>query len=272
MKTLQVTAARRSVLLCVGLATVWCEDPTAECATQLPHQISKVLVVGANGKIGQQTVRLLYNHPWYQPLAMIRDVRQQPLFDNMGVATVLADLEYPVDHAFGGVDAVIFTAGSGDDSKSGRDKTVLVDHIGAIRAVVAAQMNNVSRFIMVSATNVDVRSNSTIAHYHRAKAHADNYLRDSATFGPALAWTIICPSRLHDESDDEHIEVGLEIKVSRDDPTIVQRGGVLRPEARTARANVAATLVAALPLANLHGKTLRLLDGNLSVQDALRKV
>ena len=141
------------------------------------------------------------------------------------------------------------------------------------RAVVAAQMSNsTTRLLMVSATNADVASESAIAHYHRAKAHADNYIRDSATFGKELGWTILCPSRLH---DDEHssanlIEVGPEIKVSRDDASIVEHGGVLRPKARTSRANVAAALVAALPLANLHGKTLRLLDGDVAVEDALR--
>ena len=63
---------------------------------------------------------------------------------------MLADLEYPIDHAMVGVHAVVFTADSGDDAKSGRDKNVLVDHIGAIRAVVAAQMSeSTTRFIMV---------------------------------------------------------------------------------------------------------------------------
>ena len=44
---------------------------------------------------------------------MIRNPDQRPKFDEMGVPTVLADLEYPIDHAVRGCDAVIFAAGSG---------------------------------------------------------------------------------------------------------------------------------------------------------------
>ena len=55
----------------------------------------------------------------------------------------------------------------------------MVDHIGAIRAIVAAQVHGAKRFLMRSALNVDVNSKSKMAHYHRAKAHADNHLRET---------------------------------------------------------------------------------------------
>lgn len=115
-----------------------------------------------------------------------------------------------------------------------------------------------------------MNSQSAIAYYHRAKAHADNYIRDHATFGPELDWTIFAPSRLHDEPPTGLIEVGPETAVSREDPTITDRGGVHRPGARTGRANVAATIMAALPLASTHRKTLRLLDGDLPIEAALQ--
>ena len=51
-------------------------------------------------------------------------------------------------------DAVIFAAGSG--GKTGKDKTVLIDHLGAIRSMVAAQMNGVKRYIMLSSIRFDV--------------------------------------------------------------------------------------------------------------------
>ena len=59
---------------------------------------------------------------------------------------------------------------------TGKDKTVLIDHIGAIRSMVAAQVHGAKRFVMLSALNVAVNSKSKIAHYHRAKAHADGTL------------------------------------------------------------------------------------------------
>jgi uncharacterized protein YbjT (DUF2867 family) len=86
------------------------------------------LVIGANGNTATRLVRRLAAGR-HDPVAMIRNPDQRPKFDEMGVPTVLADLEYPIDHAVRGCDAVIFAAGSG--GHTGKDKTVLVDHLGA---------------------------------------------------------------------------------------------------------------------------------------------
>ena len=98
----------------------------------------KVLVIGANGNTATRALRRLAAGP-HDAIAMIRNPSQRAKFDALGVQTVLADLEYPIDHAVAGCDAVIFAAGSG--GKTGRDKTVLVDQLGAIRSMVAAQVN-----------------------------------------------------------------------------------------------------------------------------------
>ena len=73
----------------------------------------KVLVIGANGKTATRIVSLIKKETAHEPLAMIRSTTQRAKFDNLGVATVLADLEYPIDHAIMGCDAIIFAAGSG---------------------------------------------------------------------------------------------------------------------------------------------------------------
>ena len=72
----------------------------------------KVLVVGATGKAGKRVVRLLKNSD-HAPLAMIRDPAQCSTFDELGVPPVVADLEYPIDHAVRSCDSLIFTTGSG---------------------------------------------------------------------------------------------------------------------------------------------------------------
>ena len=100
----------------------------------------KVLVIGANGNTATRVIRLLAKSK-HDPAAMIRNPSHRAKFDKLGVATVLADLEYPIDHAVQGCDAIIFAAGSG--GKTGKDKTVLIDHIGAIRSIVAAQVHDV---------------------------------------------------------------------------------------------------------------------------------
>ena len=102
----------------------------------------KVLVIGSNGNTARRLLRRLTDGP-HEPIAMIRDSAQRALMDALGVPTVVGDLEYPIDHAVSGCDAVIFAAGSG--GKTGKDKTVLVDQLGAIRSMVAAQVCGAQR-------------------------------------------------------------------------------------------------------------------------------
>ena len=208
----------------------------------------KVLIVGANGNTGTRVVRSLMNGP-HDPIAMIRNPAQRPKFDSMRVSTVLADLEYPIDHAVKGCDAVIFAAGSG--SHTGKDKTVLVDHISAIRAIVTAQVQGAHRFVMLSALNADVNSTSRIPHYHKAKAHADNHLRETD-----LDYTIVCPGGLHDEPGTGRVTVSFET----------------HGNGRTSRDNLAAALIACLELPNTCGKSFSLLDGETPLEEALRGI
>ena len=209
----------------------------------------KVLVIGANGKTATRVVRRLKESPHHEPLAMIRNPEQRAKFDDMGVQTVLADLEYPIDHAVKGCDAVIFAAGSG--GHTGKDKTVIVDHIGAIRSMVTAQVHGARRFIMLSTINADVNSQSRVAHYHKAKAHADHHLRESE-----LEDTIICPGGLTEDEGSGKVTVSCDVFV----------GG------RTSRENLASALVMCLDLENTIGKQFSMLEGDTPLEDALRSV
>jgi uncharacterized protein YbjT (DUF2867 family) len=208
----------------------------------------RVLVIGANGNTATRLVRRLAAGR-HDPVAMIRNPEQRPKFDEMGVPTVLADLEYPIDHAVRGCDAVIFAAGSGGDT--GRDKTVLVDHLGAIRSMVTAEVHGARRYIMLSSIGADVNSTSRIAHYHRAKAHADNFLRESE-----LDYTVVCPGRLQDDPGTSLVSVSPEL------------GG----QGTTLRENLAEALALCLDLDNTIGKTFSLLDGDTPIESALRSL
>ena len=206
----------------------------------------KVLVIGANGNTATRVIRRLAETD-HDPVAMIRDPAHRAKFDRLGVPTVLADLEYPIDHAIQGCDAIIFAAGSG--GKTGKDKTVLIDHLGAIRSIVAAQVHSVRRYIMLSSINNDINRQSRIAHYHRAKAHADNHLVESD-----LDYTIVCPGGLTDEPGTELVSVNTEL----------QGSGL------TSRGNLAAALVACLDCDNSVGKSFSLLDGDMPLAEAMR--
>jgi uncharacterized protein YbjT (DUF2867 family) len=205
----------------------------------------KILVIGANGNTGTRVIRQLANGS-HDPVAMIRNPTHRAKFDSLGVATILADLEYPIDHAVQGCDAIIFAAGSG--GQTGKDKTILIDHIGAIRSMVAAQVHNVRRYIMLSSINNDINSQSAIAHYHRAKAHADNHLVETD-----LDYTIVCPGGLTDEPGTDLVSVSEKLQGS----------------GMTSRENLASALVACLDTDNSIGKSFSFLDGNTELSKAL---
>ena len=209
----------------------------------------KVLVIGANGNTATRVVRLIKKETSHEPIAMIRNTTQRVKFDKLGVTTVLGDLEYPIDHAIMGCNAIIFAAGSG--SQTGKDKTVLVDHIGAIRSMVTAQVHGVKRYVMLSTINAEENSNSRIAHYHKAKAFADRHLIDTN-----LDWTIVCPGGLRDEEGNGLVSVQSELFL----------------EGLTTRDNLAASLVSCLELPNTIGKRFSLIEGKTPIKEALLKV
>ena len=209
----------------------------------------KVLVIGANGNTATRVVRLIKNETSHEPIAMIRNTTQRIKFDKLGVTTVLGDLEYPIDHAIMGCNAIIFAAGSG--SQTGKDKTVLVDHIGAIRSMVTAQVHGVKRYVMLSTINAEENSNSRIAHYHKAKAFADRHLIDTN-----LDWTIVCPGGLRDEEGNGLVSVHSDLFL----------------EGITTRDNLAASLVSCLELPNTIGKRFSLIEGKTPIKEALLNV
>jgi uncharacterized protein YbjT (DUF2867 family) len=165
----------------------------------------KVFVVGANGQIGKQLVQLLHKSNKHSVRAMVRKEEQKQEFEKEGMEAVLADLEGTVEQlqeAMHGCDAVVFSAGSG--SKTGPDKTLLVDLDGAVKTMEAAEAANVTRFIMVSAIQAHNRENwsEAIKPYFVAKHYADRLLRAST-----LNYTIIRPGGLLNEPGTGKVQV-----------------------------------------------------------------
>jgi len=207
----------------------------------------KVLVVGANGKTGTLVTQELLSSK-HQPIAMIRNSNHKKKFDAMGVESRLADIEYPIDHALNECDALIFAAGSG--SKTGKDKTVLVDHIGAIRTIVGAQVHGINRYVMLSSIHAEVNSTSPISHYLRAKAHADNYLRESN-----LNYTIVCPGALTDDEGTDRIAVSFDLAP--------------RSPFSTSRSNLAKVLVRCLDVEASFQRSFSVCEGDTEITTAL---
>lgn len=131
-----------------------------------------ILVAGANGTTGRIIIDLLQNSNKYRPVAMVRNQAQKDHFAEKNVATVLADLEEDVSHAFNDIDKVIFAAGSGGK------KVVEVDQEGAKRLIDAAKNAGTKKFVMLSSMGADDPSQaSELEDYLKAKHNADAYLR-----------------------------------------------------------------------------------------------
>lgn len=211
----------------------------------------KVAVIGAAGQIGQHIVHLLHKNDQHEVIAMVRKEEQQQALMDQGIASKRLDLEDTVDtiaEALAGVDAVIFTAGSG--GKTGLDKTLLIDLDGAVKTIEATEKLGIERYIMVSAFQANHRAswNNQMRPYYVAKHYADRLLKRSQ-----LNYTIIRPGGLTNDPGTGEIKIAKNLI----DPGLVPRE------------DVAATVVQALDKSSLCRKSFDLISGDISIDEAL---
>ncbi|SDH99376.1 Nucleoside-diphosphate-sugar epimerase [Alteribacillus persepolensis] len=173
----------------------------------------KVLVVGANGQIGKHLVTFIQESDSLNAKAMIRKEEQASFFKELGAETSVVDLEQDIDtiaKAAEGVDAVVFTAGSGPHT--GKDKTIMIDLDGAVKTIEAAKKAGVKRFVMIS--SFDTRrqaildASESFAPYVAAKHYADEWLK-----GTDLDYTIIHPGRLTNAEGTGAVTVAEEVEI-----------------------------------------------------------
>lgn len=212
----------------------------------------KILVVGANGQIGKHLVSMMQKNDNFDAKAMIRNEDQASYFNDLGAEVSVVDLEQDVDaitKAAEGMDAVVFTAGSG--GHTGKDKTIMVDLDGAIKTIEAAKDANVGRFVMVSSFDTSreaiQEASASFAPYVVSKHYADEWLRASN-----LDHTIIHPGLLTNDQGTGQVELG---------PN-VHRGEVPRED-------IASAIMASLENDATIGKAFRVVSGTRSIGDAL---
>ncbi|WP_077622374.1 SDR family oxidoreductase [Sediminibacillus massiliensis] len=215
----------------------------------------KVLVVGANGQIGKHLVTFIQETDNLEARAMIRNEEQASFFENLGAETAVVDLEQDIDSiakAAEGVDAVVFTAGSGPHT--GKDKTIMVDLDGAVKTIEAAKVAGVKRFVMVS--SFDTRREaiqaapSSFAPYVAAKHYADEWLKRTD-----LDYTIIHPGALTNDQGTGQVNAASE----------VERGEVSRQD-------VASVIVASLENKDTVGKEFQVVAGTTPVKEAVKSI
>lgn len=210
-----------------------------------------VLIIGANGQIGQHVVRKLQDSREHHAIAMVRKEEQIAKFEQQGAKTALVDLEGSINDiasAAKGADAVVFTAGSG--GHTGADKTMMIDLDGAIKSMEAAKQAGVKRFVIVSAIGVHHREKwmGSVLYYSAAKHYADVWLKNSG-----LDYTIIRPGGLTNDPGTGKIKAAVDL----------ERGKIPRED-------VASTIVASLENSHTIGKAFDLIGGDTPIEDALK--
>lgn len=190
----------------------------------------------------------------FSPTAAFRKEEQKTFFEKHDVDYRVADLEDDVDtleNAMEGMDAVVFTAGSG--ASTGLDKTLAVDLDGAVKSMEAAKNAGVDRFVIISAMNAGDRSNwddSPIKPYLIAKHYADRMLQSLG-----LDYTILRPGRLFNEDGTGRITL--------DEPE--SKRGIPRED-------VAETVLEVLQNDNTIGKAIAFNEGDTPIQEAVSNI
>lgn len=215
----------------------------------------KVLVVGSNGQIGKHVVSLLQDSNNFEAKAMIRKQEQVSYFEDLGAETALVDLEGEIENiakAAEGVDAVVFTAGSG--GHTGKDKTVMIDLDGAVKTVEAAKQAGVKRFVMISSFDTRRKAiqeaNESFAPYVAAKHYADEWLKNTD-----LDYTIIHPGYLTNDEGNGEVTFGTDVEAGK-----------------VPREDIARTIIASLENDSTVGKEFQVVGGDMSISEAIKSV
>lgn len=174
--------------------------------------MSTVAVVGGNGKIARRLHPLLVERG-HTPVALVRSEAQRAELEALGAQVRILDIENATTDAFaaafGGCDVVVFSAGGGPDGNVERKRTV--DLEGSLKSIQAATERGISRFVQVSAINVDDPvaddASEVWAAYVAAKADADAALRATD-----LDWTILRPGRLTDDEGTGSVAFGPDVQ------------------------------------------------------------
>lgn len=214
--------------------------------------MARIAIVGGHGKIARQLIPQL-NQRGHAPVALVRSPDHATAVTELGAEPYRLDIEREdVDafvRAFEGCQAVVFSAGGGNDGSVERKNAV--DLNGSRKSVAAAEQLGIRRFVQVSAINVDHApepdSPPAWQAYIQAKRDADAALRSST-----LGWTIVRPGRLTDGPGAGLVELA---------PSL-DRGEV-------ARADVAHMLALIINEPGSAGHQWDLVGGNVTIEQAL---
>lgn len=211
--------------------------------------MKKILVIGANGRVGNRLVRVLANRG-YQVLAASRHVDEGTSHEHISPVylDLLAEVDVLTEALKDNIDAVYFVSGS-------RGKNLLqIDLHGAVKTMQAAEKAGVKRFILLSSVFAlqPERWNEAflkdLMDYNIAKHYADLYLSQNTT----LDYTILQPGALKETTGSGKISVNVD-----------QPG-------ENSIDNVVEALVFSLEEPATIGKVITMHDGDTPIREALK--
>lgn len=208
-----------------------------------------VTVIGGHGRTGKLVVKDLVAEG-HDVTATIRNPKHKGGMTRLGAHPVMLDLmTSPADEfdaAIGEADAVVFAAGSGEGESEE------IDRVGTERAVRAAERAGVKRFVSIAAigtsTRVPDKYKEDLGDYYEAKRAGNRAIR-----GSELDWTIIEPGELTNGRATGKVTLSEEEL----------------PLQRISRADVAATVAAALADEQSIGHAFQVTRGNTGIRHAI---
>jgi uncharacterized protein YbjT (DUF2867 family) len=212
----------------------------------------RVVIAGGHGQIALRLERLLAARG-DEGVGIIRNPAHAADLEAAGAQAVVLDLENSdvdaVAEVLKGADAAVFSAGAGPGSGTARKDTV--DRGAAALFAEAAERAGVRRHVQVGSIGADNPDNPGVSeefrHYLRAKRAAEDDLK-----ARDLDWTILRPGQLTNDPG-----TGLVLLAEN-----TGRGPIPRDD-------VAAVLVALLDApASVH-RTLTLISGETSIDEAI---
>ncbi|MDN5936020.1 MAG: SDR family oxidoreductase [Nitrosospira sp.] len=212
--------------------------------------MSQVFIIGAAGQIGKRLVPRLHT-AGHTVCGMHRGAEQADTIQSLGGKPVQGDLQAmsvaELADAMQGSDTVVFSAGAGG---RGMDLTRAIDGKGLEKAVDAATIAGVRRFVLVSVFPDALRGGETsegFENYIRIKKAADAYLVDSA-----LDWLIVRPGTLLDDPGTGRI-----------------RANAALPYGDVPRDDVASLIAALIDEPRVTRQIIELTSGDTPIEDAL---
>jgi uncharacterized protein YbjT (DUF2867 family) len=210
-----------------------------------------VLVAGGHGQIGLRLLARL-SARGDSARGLIRNPAHAADLVAVGAEAIICDLESEDPTPYlAGADAVVFAAGAGPGSGAERKRSM--DYGGAVKLVEAALETGVARYVMISSMGAGdpAAAPEAMRPYQRAKGEADAALAASE-----LDFTIVRPGGLTNDPGTGRIDAAESLG----------RAG------RVTRDDVADTLVAVLDTPSTIGRTFELLEGDVPVLEAVRRL